>query len=62
MAEFRDENEKLIIEVEKFPHLYDLKHPDYKDIIKKSNSWKTIAETIGCRDGGKYWPIGYIQI
>ena len=46
-----DENEKLTIEVEKFSHLYDLKHPDYKNISKKSNSWNRIAERIGCRDG-----------
>jgi len=42
-----DENEKLIQEVEKYRHLYDHSHQDYKDVIMKGNSWNTISETIG---------------
>ncbi|XP_023237248.1 uncharacterized protein LOC111636271 [Centruroides sculpturatus] len=36
----------LIQAIQEFPFIYDKSHTDFKDIKKKSNSWKTVAETV----------------
>ena len=38
-----DLNEKLIEEVRKREHAYNLQSKDYKDINLKENSWEAIA-------------------
>lgn len=30
-----------------FPYLYDLSHPEFKDRVKKENTWKSIGERFG---------------
>ena len=39
--------EQLITIVQGFPVLYDHTRPDYKDIIKKGNSWIVVASQVG---------------
>ena len=35
--------ERLILEVEKFPQLYDVSLEAYKDTVKKQDIWETIG-------------------
>jgi len=42
----REEDSLLIDLVKGYPHLYDKESKDYKDIIKKNNSWKEIGEIL----------------
>jgi hypothetical protein len=44
--------ENLITEVQKYPHLYDLKNEAYKDKIMKEKTWRNITEVVGFPDGG----------
>lgn len=39
--------EELIALVQKYAHLYDARRPDYKDVVKKDNSWSEIAVLLG---------------
>lgn len=41
------DDERLIIEVENHPVLYDASHPFYKDNSKKDKAWEEIAKTLG---------------
>ena len=57
MAALTDEEiEQLIGEVEKYPHLYILRRGDYKDALKKKNSWETISKTMNLEgwNGGEH--------
>ena len=45
-----DYKERLIEAVREFPVLYDHTRRDYKDIIKKGNSWEAVAEKVGVTD------------
>ncbi|GLG98645.1 Transcription factor Adf-1 [Gryllus bimaculatus] len=40
------DTERLIELVRNHSHLYDMRHDDYKDVVKKAESWKAIAETL----------------
>lgn len=42
-----DKTDKIIIEVEKNPILFDKKEKDYKDAAKKRDVWKHIAQGVG---------------
>lgn len=39
--------EKLVIEVQKYPWLYDTKLEDYRDMMKKSSAFTEIAKAVG---------------
>ncbi|XP_064469884.1 transcription factor Adf-1-like [Ornithodoros turicata] len=47
MAASQVDAEKLIELVRRFPYLYDLSHPDFKDTQTKENTWKSIGEKLG---------------
>lgn len=38
--------EKLIIEVQKYPNLYDPEHSLYRDVEKTNNIWGTIGSVL----------------
>lgn len=52
--------ELLIHLVKGFPYLYDKSDKSYKDIVKKENAWKAIAEGINC--SGKVFNLQKIFI
>jgi len=39
--------EKLIEKVWEYVFLYDTGHPEYKNIVKKSEAWRDISEELG---------------
>ncbi|KAK4875353.1 hypothetical protein RN001_011775 [Aquatica leii] len=56
----------LIDLIEKFPHLWDKKHPKYKDSIAIENSWKTISPIMGrpikeCKEVWEYIRSKYVR-
>lgn len=42
-----DQDEKLIIEVQQYPGLYDQNSYDYRDLRKKENMWQKVADALG---------------
>ncbi|KAK8728002.1 hypothetical protein OTU49_009331, partial [Cherax quadricarinatus] len=42
-----DQDEKLIIEVQQYPGLYDQGSYDYRDLRKKETMWQAVAESLG---------------
>lgn len=42
-----DQDEKLIIEVQQYPGLYDQSSYDYRDLRKKESMWQSVAESLG---------------
>lgn len=42
----REKDSLLIHLVKGYPHLYDKESKDFKDIIKRNNSWKEIGEIL----------------
>ena len=62
-----DESEKTINEVQRYRHLYDMQHQDYKDQInnnkKPKNLWDAIAAALGLKDGAgksRFYIINFI--
>ncbi|XP_064469881.1 transcription factor Adf-1-like [Ornithodoros turicata] len=47
MAASQLDADKLIELVRRFPYLYELSHPDFKDTQRKENTWKSIGEKLG---------------
>ena len=45
------EEEKLCVEVEKYPCLYDKQNKGYKDKERKKNAWRKIDEELGIEEG-----------
>jgi len=45
-----DLKERIIAAVQPYQFLYDMKHNDYKDLIKKENAWQAVAFQC-CSDG-----------
>ncbi|XP_067124504.1 uncharacterized protein [Centruroides vittatus] len=50
MAESTDFSEALINEVRRYPWLYDIRRADYKDNIKKNNSWTEISKKLNVKE------------
>ncbi|XP_023228236.1 uncharacterized protein LOC111629983 [Centruroides sculpturatus] len=50
MAETMDFSECLINEVRTYPWLYDIRRADYKDNIKKNNSWREISKKLNVEE------------
>ncbi|XP_023229725.1 transcription factor Adf-1-like [Centruroides sculpturatus] len=50
MAEGIDFSEALINEVRTCPWLYDIRRADYKDNIKKNNSWTEISKKLNVEE------------
>ncbi|XP_067141676.1 uncharacterized protein [Centruroides vittatus] len=50
MATGTDFSEALINEVRNYPWLYDIRRADYKDSIKKNNSWKEISKKLNVEE------------
>ena len=48
------DTEKLILEVEAYPIIYDVSHANYKDNHKKEKAWKEIAAVFGV-DGKDFY-------
>ena len=46
MVKMTEETEKLIELVRGHVHLYDPRHSDYKNVVKKAESWKEIARIL----------------
>ncbi|XP_064087925.1 mediator of RNA polymerase II transcription subunit 15-like [Macrobrachium nipponense] len=42
-----DQDEKLIIEVQQYPGLYDQNSYDYRDLRKKEKMWQNVSESLG---------------
>jgi hypothetical protein len=42
----RELTEKLIEKVREYVFLYDMGHPDYKNLLKKSEAWREISEEL----------------
>ncbi|KAG7154759.1 transcription factor Adf-1-like [Homarus americanus] len=42
-----DQDEKLIIEVQQYPGLYDQSSYDYRDLRKKESMWQSVADSLG---------------
>ncbi|XP_045621397.1 uncharacterized protein [Procambarus clarkii] len=42
-----DQDEKLIIEVQQYPGLYDQGSYDYRDLRKKESMWQSVADSLG---------------
>lgn len=40
-------DERLIIEVQQYPGLYDQTSPDYRDLRKKETMWQAVADSLG---------------
>lgn len=47
-----DQTEKLVEIIKKYSIIYDLTHPDYKNIRKKDKVWEEIGLELG--KNGKY--------
>ncbi|XP_042893815.1 nucleoporin NUP159-like [Penaeus japonicus] len=45
----------LIERVRQYPHLYDTRHKDYKDLRKCAVTWAEIARSLGCPEAWKAW-------
>ena len=45
------EDEELVLEVRKYPVLYDKANAAYKDKRAKSNAWKEIDRKLGYEEG-----------
>ncbi|XP_042884842.1 transcription factor Adf-1-like [Penaeus japonicus] len=43
----------LIERVRQYPHLYDTRHKDYKDLRKCAVTWAEIARSLGCPEAWK---------
>ncbi|EFN83652.1 hypothetical protein EAI_09671, partial [Harpegnathos saltator] len=41
-----EENSLLVDLVKGYPHIYDKESKDFKDIIKRNNSWKEIGKIL----------------
>lgn len=52
------DEEKLIIEVQNYPILFDTTHPHYKDTNRKDKAWGEIAEVLGV--DGEYLQSYYV--
>lgn len=42
--EYDVDEERLILEVQKYPQLYDVSHKYYKDNVRTDKLWRTISE------------------
>ncbi|XP_064470151.1 transcription factor Adf-1-like [Ornithodoros turicata] len=47
MAENMEQLENFILQIERYPWLYDSTRADYKDATKKQNSWQAISLVVG---------------
>lgn len=47
-----DTDGQLIELIQSFPHLYDMKNKNFKNLIMQANSWQVIANTL--KLSGKY--------
>ncbi|XP_071555011.1 uncharacterized protein [Temnothorax nylanderi] len=55
MISSRDEDSLLVDLVKSYPHIYDKRSKDFKDIFKKNNSWKEIGEVLQMSDCQTRW-------
>ena len=54
------DDERLIIELQNHPVLFDASHPFYKDKTKKDKAWEEISKTLGF--DGEYSQFNYINV
>ncbi|KYQ49629.1 hypothetical protein ALC60_11330 [Trachymyrmex zeteki] len=44
------EEERLLIDLKGYPHLYDKECKDFRDVVKRNNSWKKIEQILHATD------------
>jgi len=57
----REEDSLLVDLVKGYPHLYNKESRDFKDIIKKNNSWKEIGDILNTTGMEYIFYITYIH-